>query len=80
MKRSELSARSIGQHTNTSWVQHGLITGMLLAGNDRRIRLAFCSSGKRIAFLVYHFLNTTITDIYLKPLRGKVTRLGRDRP
>jgi prolyl oligopeptidase len=44
---------------------------VFFAGDDPRIRLAFCSNGERIVFLVYRFLNRTMTDIYWKSLRGE---------
>jgi prolyl oligopeptidase len=39
---------------------------IFFAGEDARIRLCLISDRRRIAFLVYHFGEKTLTDIYLK--------------
>ena len=43
---------------------------VFFAGEDEKLRLALFSEGKRLVFLVYRFLEKTLTDIYLKPLNG----------
>jgi prolyl oligopeptidase len=40
---------------------------IFFAGEDEKIRLGLFSDSKRLAFLVYRFLEKTFTDIYLKP-------------
>ncbi len=40
---------------------------VFFAGEDEKIRLSLVSDKKRLAFFVYHFLEKTFTDIYLKP-------------
>src|ERR1051325_2292842 len=40
------------------------------AGQDERIRLALFSENNRLIFLVYRFLEKTLTDIYMRPLEG----------
>ena len=37
------------------------------AGEDQKIRLGLVSDKKRLAFVVYRFLEKTLTDIYLAP-------------
>jgi len=39
---------------------------IFFAGDDEKIRLGLFSDSKRLVFLVYHFLEKTLTDIYLK--------------
>jgi len=40
---------------------------IFFAGEDEKIRLSLVSDKKRLGFFVCHFLDKTITDIYLKP-------------
>jgi prolyl oligopeptidase len=40
---------------------------IFFAGEDERIRLGLFSDSKSLVFLVHRFLETTFTDIYLKP-------------
>ncbi|MGB9508121.1 MAG: prolyl oligopeptidase family serine peptidase, partial [Candidatus Acidiferrum sp.] len=40
---------------------------VLSAGEDKDIRLGLFSEANRLVFLVYRFLEKTLTDIYLKP-------------
>jgi len=40
---------------------------IFFAGDDQKIRLGLTSDGKRLAFLVSHFLDKTLLDVYLKP-------------
>ena len=40
---------------------------IFFAGEDEKIRLGLFSDSKRLVFLVYRFLEKTLTDIYLKP-------------
>jgi prolyl oligopeptidase len=40
---------------------------IFFAGEDEKIRLSLFSDSKRLVFLVYRFLEKTLTDIYLKP-------------
>ena len=44
---------------------------VFFAGENEKIRLALISDSKRLVFLVYRFLEKTLTDIYLKPFEGK---------
>jgi prolyl oligopeptidase len=41
---------------------------IFFAGEDERLRLALFSEGQFLVFLVYRFLERTLTDIYLKPV------------
>jgi prolyl oligopeptidase len=41
---------------------------IFFAGEDEKIRLFLCADAKYLVFLVYHFLEKTLTDIYLKAL------------
>jgi prolyl oligopeptidase len=43
---------------------------IFFAGEDEKIRLCLFSDNKRLVFLVYRFLEKTLTDIYLKPFDG----------
>jgi prolyl oligopeptidase len=43
---------------------------IFFAGEDERIRLSLFSDSKRLGFLVYHFREKTLTDIYLTPFDG----------
>jgi prolyl oligopeptidase len=45
---------------------------IFFAGEDEKIRLALLSDKKRLCFFVYHFLDKTLTDIYLQPFEGGV--------
>jgi len=57
--------------------QHALGTSpsedqeIFFAGENEKIRLGLFSDSKRLVFLVYRFLEKTITDIYLKPFERK---------
>ncbi|MGD0963291.1 MAG: prolyl oligopeptidase family serine peptidase [Candidatus Acidiferrales bacterium] len=42
------------------------------AGEDQTIQLGLLSGGNRLAFVVHHFLEKTLTDIYLSPLGADV--------
>ena len=42
------------------------------AGEDEKLRLALLSDKKRLGFFVYHFLDKTLTDIYLQPFDGSI--------
>ncbi len=44
---------------------------IFFAGEDEKIRLGLFSDSKRLVFLVYRFLEKTITDIYLKRFEGE---------
>jgi prolyl oligopeptidase len=44
---------------------------MFFAGEDEKIRLVFSSQCKCLVFFVYRFLERTLTDVYLKPLKGE---------
>lgn len=56
--------------------QHGLGTDssedreIFFAGEDKTIRLCLTSDGDRLCFVVHHFIEKTLTDIYLKPFEG----------
>ena len=43
---------------------------IFFAGEDEKIRFSLFSEGKRLVFLVYRFLEKTLTDIYLQSLEG----------
>jgi prolyl oligopeptidase len=43
---------------------------IFFAGESEKIRLGLFSESNRIVFLVYRFLEKTLTDIYLRPLEG----------
>ena len=43
---------------------------IFFAGEDEKIRLALLADKKHLAFLVYRFLDKTLTDIYLQPFEG----------
>jgi prolyl oligopeptidase len=43
---------------------------VFFAGENEKIRLGLFSDNKRLVFLVYRFLEKTLTDIYLKPFDG----------
>jgi prolyl oligopeptidase len=43
---------------------------IFFAGEDEKIRLSLFSDTKRLVFIVYRFLERTLTDIYLKPFNG----------
>jgi prolyl oligopeptidase len=43
---------------------------IFFAGEDEKLRLALLSDKKRLGFFVYHFLDKTLTDIYLQPFEG----------
>jgi len=45
---------------------------IFVAGEDEKLRLALLSDKKRLGFFVYHFLDKTLTDIYLRPFGGSV--------
>src|SRR5258706_14922812 len=40
---------------------------IFFAGEDEKLRLALLSDKNRLGFFVYHFLDKTLTDIYLQP-------------
>ena len=61
---------STAPHTNISWERSRTRIMSFCAGEDEKLRLALFSEGKRLVFLVYRFLEKTLTDIYLKPLNG----------
>jgi prolyl oligopeptidase len=44
---------------------------IFFAGEDEKIRLSLLSDTKRLVFLVYRFLEKTLTDIYLKSFEGE---------
>src|SRR5882762_8947523 len=46
---------------------------IFFAGEDEKIRLGLISDKKRLGFFVYHFLDKTLTDIYLQPFEGSVS-------
>jgi prolyl oligopeptidase len=46
---------------------------IFFAGQGEKIRLALFSDSKRLVFLVYRFLEKTLTDIYLGPFDGSET-------
>ena len=46
---------------------------IFFAGEDEKIRLALLSDKQRLGFLVYRFLDKTVTDIYLQPFEGSVS-------
>jgi prolyl oligopeptidase len=43
---------------------------IFFAGEDEKILLGLFSESNRLIFVVYHFLEKTLTDIYLSPLEG----------
>jgi prolyl oligopeptidase len=43
---------------------------LFFAGEDEKLRLGLCSDSKRLVFLVYRFLEKTLTDIYLRLFDG----------
>jgi prolyl oligopeptidase len=43
---------------------------IFVAGEDNKMRLSVFSEDARLVFLVYRFLEKTLTDIYLKPFEG----------
>jgi prolyl oligopeptidase len=43
---------------------------IFFAGEDDKMRLALISDCKRLAFIVYRFLEKTLTDIYIKSFEG----------
>jgi prolyl oligopeptidase len=43
---------------------------IFFAGEDEKIRLSLFSDSKRLVFLVYRFLEKTLTDIYLRSFDG----------
>ncbi len=45
-------------------------TEIFFAGEDKKIRLGLFSESNHLIFLVYRFLEKTLTDIYLRPLEG----------
>src|SRR5260370_9254534 len=45
---------------------------IFFAGEDEKIRLGLFSDSKRLVFLVYRFLEKTLTDIYVKPFEEDV--------
>jgi prolyl oligopeptidase len=44
---------------------------IFFAGEDEKIRLGLFSDSNRLVFLVYRFLEKTLTDIYLKSFEGE---------
>ena len=44
---------------------------IFFAGEDEKIRLGLAGDKTRLGIFVYHFLDKTVTDIYLKPFRGE---------
>jgi prolyl oligopeptidase len=43
---------------------------IFLAGDDDKIRLSLFSDNKWLVFVVYRFLEKTLTDIYIRPIDG----------
>jgi prolyl oligopeptidase len=43
---------------------------IFFAGEDEKVRLALLSDKKRVGYFVYHFLDKTLTDIYLQSFEG----------
>ena len=43
---------------------------IFFAGEDQKIRLGLFSDNSRLVFLVYRFLERTLTDVYLRPFVG----------
>jgi prolyl oligopeptidase len=44
---------------------------VFFAGEDEKIRLGLTADKTRLGLFVYHFLENTVTDIYLKPFEGE---------